>query len=360
MRTFTDIGLNLAENGWLSDHLVRHAIRHLCRRRLIQTKRASLSRDDEEMRRFIEAMNNSDIAPLPEKANEQHYELPPEFFNLILGKHNKYSCGYWKNEDDHIDASEEASLHITCNRAGIENGESILELGCGWGSLTLWISAQFPDSHIMAVSNSNSQRNFILERARTAGLQNIEVITADINEFNTAQQFDRIISIELFEHLRNYQEIFRRIHSWLKDDGKFFMHIFCYKYYPYKFEDRGPTDWMARHFFTGGIMPSRDLPLQFQEHLKLDCQWHWNGLHYQHTANRWLENLDKNSIVVKNILAEVYGCKNEDLWFNRWRLFFMACAELFGMAKGAYWGVGHYLFVKNISAPPAFNLNDQD
>ena len=347
MASFTGLGLQFAENGWLPDCLVRYAIRHLCRRRLSQTKRAALPSYDDNMREFVGAMNRADVAPLPEKANEQHYELPPEFFNLILGKYKKYSCGFWESESDHLDTSEEASLRITCNRAGIQNGDTVLELGCGWGSLTLWMAEHFPDSKITAVSNSHSQREFILDRAKTAGLCNIEVITADINDFNISQKFDRVISIELFEHLRNYQEMFRRIHCWLKKDGSFFMHIFCYKHYPYEFVDRGPADWMARHFFTGGIMPSQDLPLQFQEHLTLTHQWHWTGLHYQRTANRWLQNMDKNSREIKCILANVYGDRSEDIWFNRWRLFFMACAELFGMDKGNDWVVHHYLFLNN-------------
>jgi len=231
-------------------------------------------------------------------------------------------------------------------RAGIEDGMQVLDLGCGWGSLSLWVAEHFPNASVTSVSNSSSQREFILKQASERSIQNIDVIACDMNDFATEKQFDRVVSIEMFEHMRNYGELFRRIDDWLLPDGRFFMHIFCHRTTPYEYIDKGPTDWMSRHFFSGGIMPSADLPFRFPENLNIDQRWHWNGQHYARTCNAWLENMDKSEDAIKSILADCYGEADASLWWQRWRIFFMACAELFDYDEGQEWYVGHYRFSK--------------
>lgn len=223
---------------------------------------------------------------------------------------------------------------------------SVLDLGCGWGSLSLWIAEHFPNASVMSVSNSSSQRDYIVERARERSITNIEVLTRDMNEFDTDRRFDRIVSVEMFEHMRNYRELFSLIDSWLVPDGRFFMHIFCHRTTPYEYIDKGPADWMSRHFFSGGIMPSADLPLRFAGDLAIEKRWHWNGSHYARTCNAWLEKMDANEDAIKPVLAECYGEADASLWWQRWRIFFMACAELFDYDDGHEWYVGHYLFQK--------------
>ena len=222
----------------------------------------------------------------------------------------------------------------------------VLDLGCGWGSLSLWIAEHFPNASVTSVSNSTSQREFILTQARARSIENIDVISCDMNDFATDKRFDRVVSVEMFEHMRNYRELFRRINGWLNPGGKFFMHIFCHRMTPYEYIDKGPGDWMSRHFFSGGIMPSADLPLRFAEHLNIENRWHWNGQHYAKTCNAWLAKMDANETAIKPVLAECYGEENASLWWQRWRIFFMACAELFDYDEGHEWYVGHYLFNK--------------
>jgi cyclopropane-fatty-acyl-phospholipid synthase len=222
----------------------------------------------------------------------------------------------------------------------------VLELGCGWGSLSLWLAASFPRAAITAVSNSRSQREYIVAEAQRRELQNLRVITADANSFAIDERFDRVVSVEMFEHMRNYAALFERIAGWLQPNGAFFMHIFAHRSAPYEFVDQGPGDWMGRHFFSGGIMPSDDLPLHFQRDLVLAQRWRWSGTHYQKTADAWLDNIDRNREAVMPILAATYGERDAEVWRMRWRMFFMACAELFGFANGQEWGVSHYLFRK--------------
>ena len=336
--------LFLAERGYAPEALIRTGIRSMCKNRLSKVRSPNEYVRKKKLENFIDTMNRSEIALSPDMANQQHYELPYTFFEMILGSHRKYSCGYWEDEIYDLDCSEQRALQLTCEHAGIRDGDQILELGCGWGSLTLWLARQYPTSHITAISNSTSQRLYITKRAAELGLNNVEVITEDINRFVPASRFDRIVSVEMFEHLRNYREMFRRISRWLEDEGQFFMHIFCHRDEPYLFIDRGPSDWMTRHFFYGGMMPSINLPMNFQDDLVLDDEWHWEGTHYEHTANRWLRNLHEKKTEILPILAAVYGDGNANQWFHRWRLFFIACAELFGMENGACWGVHHYRF----------------
>ena len=330
----------LAESGFVPDRLIRSGIRRLC-----ATRRDEISgQNGNELNEFVEMMKSSPVALVPDLANEQHYEVPAAFFDQVLGVHRKYSCCYWGGGVTNLDEAEQASLEMTCQRAKIRDGMKVLDLGCGWGSLSLWIASHYPNCAVTSVSNSASQRKFILGEAASLGLTNLNVITADMNDFSIDQRFDRVVSIEMFEHMRNYSELFERISGWLNDDGLFFMHIFCHKSAAYEYEDRGPSDWMSRHFFSGGIMPAGDLPARFQDHLSLVDQWRWSGRHYQQTAEAWLENMDRKRYAVMPILEETYGKADARRWWMRWRIFFLAVSEMFGMDDGREWGVGHYLF----------------
>jgi cyclopropane-fatty-acyl-phospholipid synthase len=344
MGAVTAKAVSWTETGLVPDAVIRAGIR-----RLLEAKRREIHSGDleyaaEAQNRFVEEMNASPVALVPDVANEQHYEVPADFFLRVMGDHLKYSCCHWPDGVTTLSQAEAAALALTVERAGIKDGMNVLDLGCGWGSLSLWIAEHFPAAQVTSVSNSASQREFIVGQAAARGLDNIEVIVRDMNDFATERRFDRIVSVEMFEHMRNYGELFRRIGGWLKPDGRFFMHVFCHKSTPYPYVDKGPGDWMSRHFFTGGIMPSADLPLRFPGHLAIEKRWHWNGQHYARTCNAWLENMDSCRREIMPILASCYGKENASLWWQRWRMFFMACAELFDYDEGNEWYVGHYLF----------------
>lgn len=346
MSAITAKAVSWTESGLVPDTVIRAGIR-----RLLEAKRKEIHSGDVEyaadtLNRFVAIMNESPIALVPEIANEQHYEVPAEFFSHVMGDHLKYSCCYWPDHVSSLSEAEEAALEQTVKRARIEDGMQVLDLGCGWGSLSLWIAEHFPNSSITSVSNSSSQRDFILTQASDRLLQNIEVITCDINDFETRKRFDRVVSVEMFEHMRNYEALYSRINDWLVSDGLFFMHIFCHRTTPYEYIDKGPTDWMSRYFFSGGIMPSADLPLRFADKLSIVSRWHWNGQHYARTCNAWLENMDQNEDSIRRVIADCYGQPDASLWWQRWRIFFMACAELFDYDDGQEWYVGHYLFQK--------------
>jgi cyclopropane-fatty-acyl-phospholipid synthase len=339
--------LRLAERGLLPDIAIRVGIRRLLRQRLQTIEVRDLERAAEQVECLIRYMSASPMAVLPDKANEQHYELPAEFYRLVLGGRLKYSCGHWPStarEPLSLDEAEAAALQLTCERARLADRQRVLELGCGWGSLTLWIAEHYPGSQITAVSNSLSQREYILEQAARRGLGNIIVIARDINEFDPGgARYDRVVSVEMFEHLRNWPEAFRSVHRWLTPTGLFFLHVFAHKSAPYLFEVTDSSDWMAEHFFSGGIMPSDDLALRVCWPLHAICHWRWSGTHYQRTAEGWLANLDAHRDEALTVLRRQYGT-DAPQWLQRWRMFFMACAELFGYAGGQEWGVGHYLF----------------
>ncbi len=336
--------IRCAELGLMPDFAVRAGIRRLLNERLEEISAYDVETAAVELQAFIDSMRSAEVAPLPQLANEQHYEVPAAFFAEVLGAHRKYSSCYWSPEATSLDQAEAAALSATCERAGIRNGMTVLDLGCGWGSLSLWIAEHFPECDVTSVSNSNSQREHIVATAKSRGLSNIDVLTSDMNDFDAPGTYDRIVSVEMFEHMRNYEVLFGRISRWLKPRGRFFMHIFCHRFCAYAFEDQGPSDWMSRHFFSGGFMPSFDVPLHFQNDLQLHNRWIWDGRHYEKTANAWLSNMDRRKDVVMAILRDTYGAEDAAQWFMRWRMFFMACAELWGYANGQEWFVGHYLF----------------
>ncbi len=340
------LAIKFAELGILPDYLVRKGIRIFLNQRLKEICISDPEQAAYIQKSFVKMMQSSEIAPLPAIANQQHYEVPTTFFKEVLGNNLKYSSCYWNEEVNNLDEAENLALSITCQHADLQNGMEVLELGCGWGSLTLWIASHYPNSKILGISNSASQRDYIISQAKKRNLNNIEIETVDMNKFETNKKYDRIVSVEMFEHMRNYQLLYKKIHSWLNQEGKFFKHIFCHRLTPYEFIIDDDSDWMSQYFFTAGIMPSDNLPYYFQEKLKLDNHWRWSGTHYQKTSNEWLYNMDSKKEIILPIIKDTYGEQNIRIWWNRWRIFFMACAELFGFDNGNQWWVSHYLFSK--------------
>ena len=337
--------IELAEKGIIPDYFIRQGIVRNCENRLKNENVSNTEKVSLKKQSWIEQMKESPIALVPEKANEQHYEVPPAFFENVLGKHLKYSSGYWPDGVNSLDESEESMLELSFERAQLADGDSILELGCGWGSLTCYMASKLPNSKITAVSNSKDQKKHILNRCKNQGLDNIEVITADMNDFETENKYDRVVSIEMFEHMRNYKKLLSKVSSWLNDDGKLFIHIFTHQSVVYPFENQGEADWMAREFFSGGMMPSHDLLLHFQDDLIIDDVWSMLGTHYEKTSLAWVNKMDANKDSIMKIFLKTYG-DDAKLWFQRWRIFFMSCEKLFGYNNGSEWGVSHYRFNK--------------
>lgn len=334
--------IGLAEAGWLPDFALRMGMR-----RLIADRSRSLtdSGDQAALQELIQQLRKLPVATETDKANQQHYEVPAKFFHLSLGEHLKYSCCYFESPSSTLNDAESAALKRTCEGAKLQDGQSILELGCGWGSLSLWMATHYPSSRITAVSNSHSQKEWIDQQANERGLKNLTVLTCDINDLTPEGTFDRVVSVEMFEHVRNHSELMQRVAGWLNQDGRLFVHIFCHDRKPYLFEDRGQSDWMTRYFFTGGMMPSRNLLSDCQQILTLENQVVWDGTHYERTSNAWLNQMDSQPDSIAACLKSAYG-KEWKVWRQRWRMFYMACAELFGFKNGTEWYVTHSLFRK--------------
>jgi cyclopropane-fatty-acyl-phospholipid synthase len=339
--------LGLAERALLPDTLLRLGIRRQCAARLRAERAGGAAAQEARQQRLVTELRTGPLAAHTAAANEQHYELPPEFFEQCLGARRKYSCAYYPRGIETLDLAEEAMLALYGERAKLADGQQILELGCGWGSLTLWMAERYRNAHIVAVSNSRAQRHYIEARCRVLGLDNVSVMTCDVNHLALpAARFDRCVSIEMFEHMRNYETLLARVAAWLKPDGKLFAHLFAHRTLMYPFEVQGANNWMGRHFFTGGLMPAADTLLWFQRDLTLEARWLIDGTHYQRTANHWLANHDTNRAAVAAVLARAYGTDGAALWSQRWRTFWMACAETFGYANGQEWLVAHYRFVR--------------
>ena len=340
-----DLALRMAEAGAFPDLFLRMGTRRILKRRLRHTVNGDTSKHDLEQAALRASLAAGPIAIATHSANQQHYEVPAPFFELVLGPRLKYSCCHWDKSTRTLAAAEEAMLELTAMRARVEDGARILDLGCGWGSFSLWAAEQFPNAEILAVSNSKLQKAFIEERAAERGLSNVRVQTADINDFDPGGQFDRIVSIEMMEHVRNHRALFERIATWLEPGGSVFAHIFCHRSHAYTYEYEDASDWMARNFFTGGMMPSESLFHHYQEHLVLKNQWRVDGTHYQKTSDAWLANLDDNRDAVLRVLSD--GYLDEGFrWLHRWRLFFIACSELFAYRDGTEWFVSHYRWEK--------------
>lgn len=336
----------LLESRMVPDALIRWSIRQMLRDRLRQEDCGSAAANQTKLLYFAESMKQSAIALRTDSANAQHYEVPAAFYEKILGPRLKYSCAYYADDCASLGNAEEAMLRLTCERAQLSDGLDILELGCGWGSLTLWMAEKNPNSRITGVSNSASQREFILARAAQRGLHNVRILTADMNDFAAPATYDRILSVEMFEHLRNWDALLARVASWMKPHAKLFIHIFAHKQFAYPFEVRDDGDWMAQHFFTGGMMPANDLLSHFERHLQIQQHWQVNGTHYQKTSEDWLRNMDTAKAELMPVLRATYGADQAKRWWVRWRIFFMACAELWGYRNGNQWMVCQYLLAK--------------
>jgi len=335
------LAIAMAERGLVPEPLVRAGIRRLLRGRLA-SEAARHETPEEALGRFVRSMSESEVAPLPHLANQQHYEVPAAFFEVVLGRHLKYSSCLWQASTASLDEAEAAMLALTAERAGISDGQRILDLGCGWGSLSLWMAERFPKARVTAVSNSASQGEFIRVRAAQRGLENVEVVTADMNRFVPGARFDRVVSVEMFEHMRNWPELLRRARGWLEPTGRLFVHVFAHRRFAYPFEVDGDGDWMARHFFTGGIMPSHDLLARVGGPFHIERTWVVPGTHYARTAEAWRDRLDRGWERAVAALATAMPRREAAVQAHRWRIFFLACAELFGFAGGQEWAVSHY------------------
>ncbi len=337
---------SLLEKNKLPDTLIRFGIRRLLAQRLKDETLANTELQQVQLMTLIDELKNSPIAINTVDANQQHYEVPTKFYQYCLGKHLKYSSGYWKDGVENIDTSEADMLKLTCQRADLHDGQDVLELGCGWGSLSLFMAAKYPKSNFAVVSNSRTQKIYIDEQAVTRKITNLTVITIDINTFEIEKKFDRIVSVEMFEHMRNYELLMQKVAHHLKPKGKLFVHIFTHKTVAYKFEIKDESDWMSKYFFTGGIMPSDDLLLYFNQHLSISKHWHVSGLHYAKTSEAWLQNMDVHKKEIMPLFEQTYGVYEATKWWVYWRIFYMACAELWKYKNGEEWIVSHYLFEK--------------
>jgi cyclopropane-fatty-acyl-phospholipid synthase len=338
----------LLAKGVLPDALIRLGIRQRLAANLNKIVLPTAESQRAALLRHVADLRNSPVAIHTDDANRQHYEIPAQFYQLVLGPRLKYSCAWFESPLDPLAKAEERMLRLTCERAGLRDGDKILELGCGWGSLSLWMAEHYPNAQITAVSNSASQKEFIDGVGRARGFSNLTVRTANMIGYGGegAGIFDRVVSVEMFEHMKNYAELMRRISTWLKPGGSLFVHIFTHRVAAYHYEVGDGEDWMARYFFTGGQMPSTDLLLYFQDDLRIREQWEVSGRHYELTSEAWLRNMDAHRPQILPLFAETYGPEEAVKWWNYWRVFFMACAELWGYRRGEEWQVSHYRFEK--------------
>ncbi|MFO1527053.1 MAG: cyclopropane-fatty-acyl-phospholipid synthase family protein [Turneriella sp.] len=337
---------SLLAKGVLPDFVIRRGIRMLNRRRLKEIGADTIELAQAKTMQIVQKLRDSAIAVMTDKANEQHYEIPAAFFALVLGEHRKYSSCYFPTGKESLSEAEKLMLEESVAMAELADGQNILELGCGWGSLSLFMAERFPRSKITAVSNSKSQKSYIDAQAKSRGIRNLTIVTADVNVFRPKGRFDRVVSVEMFEHMRNYDALFARIRSWLKPSGKLFIHIFTHRMFPYLFEDKGADDWMSRYFFSGGIMPSNHLFAYFAGGFRLSELRTFSGTHYHLTAEHWLKNFDAHKKEIREIFAGVYGAQHAVRWMNYWRIFFLAVSELFLTRRGEEWNVCHYRFEK--------------
>lgn len=343
--------IDLCERGLIPDSLSRLGMRQLMKRRLVDEANADGEVRAQRYNRFLAELRASPIAVETTAANEQHYEVPAEFFHLHLGPRLKYSCALYPTGNETLAQAEELMLNLYAERAGLQDGQRMLDLGCGWGSLSLWLAERYPNSQIVGLSNSNGQREFILKRAAERGLKNLQILTGNIVSFDfpaggVEPGFDRVLSIEMFEHMKNYGLLLAKVARWMKPDAKLFIHIFVHKLLAYHFQVANQTDWMSQYFFTGGTMPSENLLLNFQDDVRLEQQWWVSGTHYERTSNHWLAGMDAKKPEILEIFRKGYGEKDAAIWVQRWRMFYMAVAELFGYDNGNEWGVAHYRFAR--------------
>ena len=336
------LGIWLAERGWIPDFLLRIAVKFISKARIKKSSSFSEKLD------VISSLRDGPIAELTPFANKQHYEVPPAFFEKVLGSKLKYSCSLFGDNQKSLNDAETEMLKTYIERANIRSKQEILDLGCGWGSFSLYAAQKFSNCNFTAVSNSDEQINFIKSKIQELGLTNLLALKQDINQLNLNKKFDRIVSIEMFEHMRNYKNLLQRLSNLMTDDGLLFVHIFCHRQSAYFYEIKNQWDWMTKYFFTGGIMPSKDIFEFFDEDLTVAESWEINGKHYSKTSKSWLKNIDKNSKIVNQILNQHYDEKN--IWFNRWRIFFLACEEFFKINDGKEWFVSHYLLEKKNKA----------
>lgn len=336
---------SIIRTGLVPDVVIRSGIRRLLKERIKEISPTPPDSLEQLKSKFIDMMKTSPLAVQTRDANEQHYEVPTEFYLYALGPNLKYSCAYFENNEE-LEKAEINMLERTVSMAKIQAGDKVLELGCGWGSLTLFMAKKFPSCQITAVSNSATQKIFIDEKAKKLGLNNVRIITADMNSFNTEEKFDRVVSVEMFEHMRNYEILLGKISNWLNDKGTLFVHIFVHKSTPYLFEVKDDSDWMSKYFFSGGMMPSDDIFVYFQDKFKLVEHVRYNGTHYAKTSEAWLQNTDRNKKKILEIFKNHYGPKEAKKWLEYWRIFFMACAELWKFDDGKEWFVSHYLMEK--------------
>ncbi|AZZ38289.1 SAM-dependent methyltransferase [Bdellovibrio sp. qaytius] len=335
------------DKGLVPDPIIRLGIRNLLKQRLKDMHEQDSKAGGHFINTHANLLRESPLAIMTKQANEQHYEVPTKYYELCLGQHKKYSSCYWDESTTTLEQAEQKALDISIERAEIKDGMRILELGCGWGSLSLELARRFPNSPVTVVSNSTTQKQFIDSKAKERGFKNLTVLTRDLGKeenYNFGdEKFDRVMSIEMMEHLRNYEKFFSLVSKAMKSDAKMFVHIFTHKTTPYYFETEGEDNWMGKYFFSGGQMPARNLFDQFNKNLTVSQKWDWNGTHYQKTLEAWLEKMDQNEDQVRVLFKNTYGAENVELWVNRWRVFYMACSELFGFNGGNEWAVTHYL-----------------